>query len=120
MTETPAHETGDEPLSSVTALHEPAHVGVLPDATEAIRAFNSSNRTHEDLWSRTRQATDMANHAAGEASRAEAAEAEAELSHRAVQAEHTDRRAPRVRQLLLAAATIALDGLACNFAAQAL
>ena len=120
MTETSAYAADEEPLSSVTALHEPPQASSLPDATEVIRSFNASNKAHQDLWSRTRHATDVVDHAADDASRAEAAAAEAEVSHRAVQAEHPDRRAPRVRQLLLAGVTIALDGLACNFAAQAL
>jgi len=121
MTETAADATRPEPQSSITALHsEPPQASGLPDATEVVRNFNASNKAHQDLWSRTRHATDIVNHAADEAGQAEAATVEAEISHRAIQAEHPERRAPRPRQLLLAGVTIALDGLACNFAAQAL
>lgn len=94
--------------------------GSLPDATAAVRAFNGANRAHEDLWSRVRHATDIVRHARREAAETESLAAEADAAHRVTQAEHPDRRAPRVRQLLLAGLTIALDGLACNFAAQAL
>ena len=99
---------------------ESPRAGGQPDTTAAVRAFNNANRAHEDLWSRVRHATDTVRHARDEKAEAESLAAEADASHRVVQAEHPDRRAPRIRQLLLAALTIALDGLACNFAAQAL
>jgi hypothetical protein len=99
---------------------EPPRAGGLPDATAAVRAFNGANRAHEDLWSRVRHATDIVRPARRQAADTESLAAEADAAHRIIQAEHPDRRAPRVRQLLLAVLTIALDGLACNFAAQAL
>jgi hypothetical protein len=121
MSDTAPHAADQENPSSVTALHpEPPPAIGLPDATEAIRSFNASNRAHEDLWSRTRHATDIVNHAADDASQAETAAAEAQVGHRAIQAENPERRSPRPRQLILASVTVALDGLACNFAAQAL
>ncbi len=99
---------------------QPLWAGGLQDATSAVRAFNNANRAHEDLWSRVRHATDIVRHARHEVADAESLAADADAAHRLIRAEHQDRGAPRVRQLLLAGLTIALDGLACNFAAQAL
>jgi len=121
MTDTVQHAGDHEPPSGVTALHpEPSPAPGLPDATEAVRDFNASNRAHADLWSRTRHATDIASHATDDASQAETTAAEAQVGHRAIQAEDPGRRSPRPRQLVLAGVTVVLDGLACNFAAQAL
>jgi hypothetical protein len=44
----------------------------------------------------------------------------ATVAYRTVQAEHPRRRAPLPRQVILALITVALDGVACYFAAQAL
>jgi hypothetical protein len=90
------------------------------DATLAVRAFNDSHQANADLWSRARHAADIARHARDDASEADLHAAKADVAHRVIQAEHPERRASRPRQLLLAAATIVLDGVACNFAAQAL
>ena len=90
------------------------------DAIRAMRLFNEEHEANRDLWARSRQATDAVRHAR-EALRAdEAAAAGALTAHQVAQAEQPDRRSPRPRQLLLAATTIGLDAVACNFAAQAL
>lgn len=126
MTETATHVNGYEhPSGSATqqpdaGQQDPAQSTAIPEVTEAVRRFNAENRAHHDLWSRTRQATDLADRAQKEVRDAEAAVTEAEVGHRAIQAEHPDRRAPRVRQIALMILTIILDAVACEFAAQAL
>jgi hypothetical protein len=85
-----------------------------------IREFNADNEAHEDLWARTRQAADLVSQATADAERAERARRAAELAYKTVQAEHPDRRAPRPRQWLIAAGALALDAVACFFAAEAL
>ena len=85
-----------------------------------IRDFNADNEAHEDLWARTRQAADLVSQSAAEADRAEHARRAAELAYKAVQAEHPDRQARRPRQWLIAVGALALDAVACVFAAEAL
>ena len=85
-----------------------------------VLAFNGSSQAHEDLWSDTRQATDIVTHAAADLTGAEKKVGDAELSYRAERAKQLDRSAPRPRQWLLAAAALSLDGVACVFAAEAL
>src|SRR5271166_240617 len=105
MTETAAHVNGSEHLSSSATRHpeanqpDPTQPTTVPDVTEAVRRFNAGNRAHHDLWSRCRQATDLVDRAYNEVRDAEAAVTEADVGHRAIQAEHPDRRAPRVRQI---------------------
>jgi hypothetical protein len=85
-----------------------------------VLAFNGSSQAHEDLWSDTRQATDIVNQAAADVAAAQNDVREAELAYRAERAKQLDRSAPRPRQWLLAAAALSLDGVACVFAAEAL
>ena len=92
----------------------------LADVTGEIVSCNKASRSHEDLWSRTRQATDQVGHAATAVKSAEAAQEEAELACRAALAENLDRQAPRTRQRLIATGALALDAVACFFAAEAL
>ena len=91
-----------------------------PDVAELIRQVNESNEAVEDQCLRARQATDTAASSQQVASSAEAAARGAKLAYETVQAEHPRRRAPLPRQVALASVTVALDGVACYFAAQAL
>ena len=85
-----------------------------------ILACNRASPAHEDLWSRTRQAADIVRQADTDLTEAEALKREADLAYKTVQAENPERSAPRIRQWLLAAGTLALDTVPCYFAAQAL
>jgi outer membrane protein OmpA-like peptidoglycan-associated protein len=95
---------------------------ILPpiDIAVVIRDVNASNEAVEDQCLRARQAADIATRSARTADEAAAAAMRAEVAHRTVQAERPPRRAPLPRQVFLALITVALDGLACYFAAQAL
>jgi hypothetical protein len=92
----------------------------LPDVTREVLAFNDESEGHEDLWCRTRQSADQVRDAEAEARDADRVAANADLGHRAVQAEYPERSAPRLRQWLIALGILALDGIACYFAAEAL
>jgi hypothetical protein len=110
-----------KPAPDVTALRPGSpQAGKPPDTAEIVRRFNALNKAHRQLWLRLMQAADIAERAQLAVRAADVAADDAEAAHLAVQAEHPDRTAPRARQLVLAACTIALDGVACNFAAQAL
>lgn len=85
-----------------------------------ICAFNAGNEAHEDLWARARQAADLGSQAIAQAEKADRARRAADSAYKTVQAENPDRRAPRARQWLIAAGTLALDAVACVFAAEAL
>jgi len=117
----PVRRQNEPPNDTVTALR-----GGRPDTeTEVcvlaeICAFNADNEAHEDLWARTRQAADLVSHATDDAEKSDRARRAAELAYKTVQAEHPDRRAPRPRQWLMAAGALALDAVACVFAAEAL
>jgi hypothetical protein len=90
------------------------------DIIELLRDVNGSNEAVEDQYSRARLAADTARRS-DEATCDAAERAEkARLAHQTVQAERPQRRASRPRQLLLAMVTVALDGVACYFAAEAL
>ena len=91
-----------------------------PEAAQIIRSFNASNPAHEDLWIRMRQASYAAREAVHEREAARFRAQEARNSYLAVRAEYPHRRAPLLRQVLIAALTLALDAVACWFAAQAL
>ena len=90
------------------------------DVAGLLCAVNESNEEVEDQCLRARQASDTADRSAQEADEALAAARAARIAHQSVQAEHPRRRAPLPRQWLIALITVALDGLACYFAAQAL
>lgn len=90
------------------------------DVAELIRNVNATNNAVEDQCLRTRGAADTAIRSARAAEEAEAAAEAARVAHQTIQAERPRRRSPLPRQVILAAWTIALDGVACYFAAQAL
>ena len=90
------------------------------DVAVLIRDINSANEAVEDQCLRTRQAADAASRSARAAEEAEAAAAAARIAYQTIQAEHPRRRSPLPRQAALAAWTVALDGVACYLAAQAL
>lgn len=117
MSKPAQREPEGQPTGNVTALHAEQP---LPEVMPEIRGFNSENKAHEDLWSRTRQATDVVSHAEVDARNADAEWTDAELHHKALQAEFPERWAPRPRQWLIAGGSLALDGVACYFAAEAL
>lgn len=95
-------------------------VASLPDVAESIRDFNTSNKAYEDLWARAHQAGDAVRHSSRDEHLARERAQEAREVHLAVQAEHPRRRASLLRQVIIAAITVGLDGVACWFAAQAL
>jgi hypothetical protein len=90
------------------------------DAAVLIRDINESNETVEDQCLRARQAADTATRSARAVEESAIAAQKAAVAHSTVQAERPRRRAPLLRQVILALVTVALDGLACYFAAQAL
>lgn len=89
------------------------------DIADVIRELNESNETLEDQYLRVREAADRAAHGEEAAVQAAASARQARVAHQAIQAEQR-RQAPLPRQVMLALLTIALDALACYFAAQAL
>ena len=90
------------------------------DIVGPVREFNASNQAHEDLWTRVHQAGDQVRRGVDERDAAQLHARQARDFYLTVQAEHPHRRAPLLRQALLAAGTVALDAVACWFAAQAL
>lgn len=90
------------------------------DPTILIRDVNASNEAVEDQCLRACQAADIAAHSAQDAELAATAFQRATVVHWTIQAERPRRRAPLLRQVACALATVALDGVACYFAAQAL
>ena len=90
------------------------------DVAELIRNVNATNNAVEDQCLRTRQAADAAIRSDRAAEEAEAAAQAARIAYQTIQAERPRRRSPLPRQVALAAWTVALDGVACYFAAQAL
>jgi len=90
------------------------------DPAVLIRDVNESNEAVEDQCLRARQAADTAIRSAGAAEKAAAAAHRAAVAHQTIQAERPRRRAPLPRQMTCALLTVALDGVACYFAAQAL
>jgi hypothetical protein len=93
---------------------------VPTDVADVIRRVNASNEAVEDQCLRARQAADLASRSAGAADQAATTAVRAEVAHQTIQAERPRRCAPLPRQVVLALITVALDGLACYFAAQAL
>lgn len=120
MATTPLHPP-EEPRRRVTAVptDRPGHTAPA-DPAGVVRGFNSLNRQHEDLWTRILHAVNAARRMGQEARVAEAKAEDERLAHLAIRAEDPERHAPRPRQLTLAGITLALDAVACNFAAQAL
>ena len=107
MATTPTEDPGTDPRMKTSA-----------DVADSVRIFNGLNEAHEDLWTRTHQASDAVRAAARERETAELHARQARDFHGAVQAEYPHRSAPLVRQACLAGGTLALDGVACFFAAQ--
>lgn len=89
-------------------------------ATALIRQVNASNPAAEDLYSRTRQAADIAERSNQNANQATVVAETTKVAHRIIQAEDPQRRSPLPRQRCFALVTVAVDGVACYFAAQAL
>jgi hypothetical protein len=87
---------------------------------EVTRNFNESNHAHEELWARTHQASDAVRNSRKEEVDKQQKAREARESHLAVQAEHPHRRASLPQQVAIAGLSVALDGVACWFSAQAL
>jgi hypothetical protein len=94
--------------------------GGTMNETDVIREVNASNAEVEKQYLRARKAADVATRSDLAAGQASFEARDAEVSHQAVQEEHPRRRAPLPRQLAAAAGTVALDGVACYFAAQVL
>lgn len=90
------------------------------DVAVLIRDVNATNTAVEDQCLRARQAADAAFRSEQAAGEAAAVAQAAVVAHQTVQAERPRRCAPLPRQAVLAAGTIAFDGVACYFAAQAL
>lgn len=103
-----------------TVQMQPQGSGGPLEVAGLIREVNDSNEAAEDQCLRARQAADVAARSAGAAAAAATAASAARMGHQIIQQERPRRRAPRVRQIGLALVTIALDGVACYFAAQAL
>jgi hypothetical protein len=90
------------------------------DVAVLIRDVNATNEAVEDQCLRTCHAAATAGQSARTAELLTTAAESARVVHRTVQAENPRRRAPLPRQVILALITVALDGVACYFAAQAL
>jgi len=90
------------------------------EVADLIRDVNASNEAVEDQCLRTCQAADIAARSARLAELSAVAAKNATIAHRTVQDERPRRRAPLPRQVIFALMTVALDGVACYFAAQAL
>lgn len=121
MSKSASREQTRKLTDKVAALHadrgpEQAAHNVMAE----ILACNRASPAHEDLWSRTRQAADIVRQADADLTEAEEQKREADLASKTAQAENPERSVPRLRQWLLAAGTLALDSVACYFAAQAL
>jgi hypothetical protein len=115
MTTNPMEDQSQQP-GSVSQLPG----AQLPDVGELMRDFNAENAQHEDLWTRTQYCSFAARYAIEDAARAVRGAKGSRLAYLAIQAENPERRAARPRQLIIAGVTVALDAVACNFAAQAL
>jgi len=96
------------------------HTMTPADVAGFVREFNASNQAHEDLWARVHQAGDAVRRSVDDRDAAQVRARQARDFHLAVQAEYPHRRAPLLRQALIAVVTVGLDGVACWFAAQAL
>jgi hypothetical protein len=90
------------------------------DPAVLIRNVNASNEAVEDQCLRACQIAEIASRSAHAAELSVTAAQSATVTYRTLQAEHPQRSAPLLRQVTLALVTVALDGVACYFAAQAL
>jgi hypothetical protein len=91
----------------------------ITDLADVIRELNESDDTLGDQYLRAREAADRAARSKDTADQAAAVARQADIAHEAIQTEE-GRHAPLPRQVVLALLTVALDALACYFAAQAL
>jgi uncharacterized membrane protein YuzA (DUF378 family) len=87
---------------------------------DLIRDVNASNEVVEDQCLRACKAAETAARSVREAELSTIAAKNATVAHRAIQAERPRRSASLPRQANLALLTVALDGVACYFAAQVL
>lgn len=111
----------EDPSSTVPAAPmDSAPVRESVDVMELLRGVNDSNEAVEDQYSRVRQAADTERRSGETAAAADDRSAAAKVAYRTIQAERPQRRASRPRQLLLTLVAVALDGVACYFAAEAL
>ena len=94
--------------------------GASIDVADVIRDVNASSAAVEHQYLRARRAADISARSARAAEQSAEGARNATVAHRVIQAEHPRRRAPLPRQVILALATVGLDGVACYFAAQAL
>lgn len=93
---------------------------VRPEMINEILGFNDESEVQEGQWSRAWLAAEQVRQAAAAARHAGINWANADLNHKALQAEHPERTAPRPRQWLIAAIFLGFDAVACYFAAEAL
>lgn len=94
-------------------------MAALPEVAEVVRYFNESNLAHQNLWERVRQAGDALARAGEHYEEAVGFASQERATHLTIQAEYPDRKAPFARQVAIAGLTVALDAVACWFAAQA-
>lgn len=105
----------------MTTLEVPPEDAQQPlDAASVIREVNACSETVENQCLRARHAADTARRSDQTAAVAAEAARAAQIDYRAHQVEHPQRVASLPRQLFLALGTVAADGVACFFAAQAL
>ncbi len=90
------------------------------DVAELIRDVNATSNAVKDQCLRARHAADAAIHSDRAAEEAKAAAQAAGIAYQTIRAGRPRRRSPLPRQATLAAGTVAFDGVACYFAAQAL
>jgi hypothetical protein len=90
------------------------------DVEELLLRLNSSSEMAQCQWLRARHAADIADRSSKLAELAAATAQGARVTYRTVQAERPRRRASLPRQVMFLMVTVALNGLACYFAAQAL
>jgi len=90
------------------------------DLAQATRDFNALNRAHQSLWARTHRAGDAFRRSVQDWKDALRRVVEARDFHLTLQAEYPHRSAPLAQQGAIAGALVALDAVACWFAAQAL
>jgi hypothetical protein len=111
-------EAGAEaPALGPAAMHQ-SRAGV--NVAELIREVNALDEAARDECWRAHSAADTAARSARAAEQSAAAAQQAARAYRTLQAEHPRRRAPLLRQAILAFGTVMLVGVACYFAAQAL
>ena len=90
------------------------------DPIAHVRSLNQEHTAHEELYIRTRQASDSADRAHRGALVARANAQDAHKAYLTSQAEEPDRRAPLLQQAAIASGTLSFDAVACYFAAEAL